>query len=135
MVDYSQLKVASYRHFDVYLHENQRYLGRVFILLKEGCGDFLDLNPEQREEFFLIGNKVKAALTSLFQPKLFNYAALSNTSPQMHVHVIPRYQGPREFGGILFLDERFGKNYSPCDPFELQQEVLFQIRDIVASKL
>jgi len=32
-----------------------------------------------RDEFFLIGEEVKAALKTLFQPDKMNYAALSNT--------------------------------------------------------
>ena len=54
-VDYNQLKIKSYKHWDVYLHENQCYIGRVFILLKsdQGIDDFLAIEGELRDESFL----------------------------------------------------------------------------------
>lgn len=77
MVDYDQLKIKTYKHWDVYLHENQCYLGRVFVQLKDNKGveDFLDIDGEVREEFFLIGSKIKSALKILFQPDKMNYVS------------------------------------------------------------
>jgi len=106
-MDYEQLKIKSYNHWDLYLHENQCYLGRVFVLLKdEDIEDFLAIEGETRDEFFQIGEDVKKALKDLFQPDKMNYAALSNTSPVIHVHIIPRYQVAREFAEVVFKDDR-----------------------------
>jgi hypothetical protein len=33
-IDYEQLKIKSYTHWDLYLHENQCYLGRTFAMYK-----------------------------------------------------------------------------------------------------
>ena len=51
-MDYEQLKIKSYKHWDLYLHENQCYLGRVFVLLKneERVEDFLAIDGEARDE-------------------------------------------------------------------------------------
>ena len=136
-MDYEQLKIKSYKHWALYLHENQCYLGRVFVLLKdENIEDFLAIEGETREEFFQIGEDVKKALRILFQPDKMNYAALSNTSPVIHVHIIPRYKELREFSGIVFKDERWGKNYAPYDrTFASEESVLFQIRDALRENL
>lgn len=137
-IDYTQLKVKSYKHWDLFLHENQCYLGRVFVLLKndEGVEDFLSIEGETREEFFAIGEKVKTALKSLFQPDKMNYAALSNTSPAIHVHIVPRYQTPRTFQEIIFADKRWGQNYAPYDrEFNIDPSTLFAIRDALKEHL
>lgn len=137
-IDYEQLKIKSYEHWDVYLHENQCYLGRVFVLLKddEGVEDFLSIEGDVREEFFLIGEEVKAALKILFRPDKMNYSAMSNVSDKIHVHLVPRYKDVREFGGVVFQDQRWGKNYAPYDrSFVLDQSILFQIRDAVKAQL
>lgn len=137
-VDYELLKIKSYKHWDLYLHENQCYLGRVFVLLKNEAGveDFLAIEGEARDEFFQIGVDVKAGLKTLFQPDKMNYAALSNTSPAIHVHIVPRYQDAREFAGVVFKDTRWGSNYAPYDrSFELEESVLFQIRDALKGQL
>lgn len=100
-MDYEKLKIKSFKYWDLFLHENQCYLGRVFMLLKDesGVNDFLDIKGEVRDEFFLIGDLVKKAFKKLFNPDKMNYAALSNTSPQIHVHIVPRYKEPRELNG------------------------------------
>ena len=137
-MDYEKLKIKSYTHWDVYLHENQCYLGRVFLLLKEdqSVEDFLAIEGKIRDEFFLIGRQVKAVLKALFQPNKMNYAALSNVSEKIHVHFIPRYKTAREFCGILFTDQRWGQNYAPYErSFMLDEEVLFKIRDALKQNL
>ncbi len=137
-MDYEQLKIKSYKYWDVYLHENQCYLGRVFVLLREDAGveDFLSIQGEIREEFFQIGEEIKTALKTLFQPDKMNYAALSNTSPKIHVHIIPRYSDSRDFCGVIFQDTRWGKNYAPYDKsFKLEEKTLFEIRDALKETM
>ncbi len=137
-MDDELLKIKSYKHWGLYLHENQCYLGRVFLLLEseEEAEDFLDIEGETREEFFQIGEEVKQTLKTLFQPDKMNYAALSNVSPKIHVHIVPRYKVPRKFGGVEFKDARWGQNYAPYDrSFSLDESVLFQIRDAIGKTL
>ena len=137
-MDYEQLKIKSYSHWDVYLHENQCYIGRVFALLREDSGvdDLMSVDGEVREEFFLIGKEIKNALHILFQPDKMNYAALSNTSPRIHVHIVPRYKEERIFSGVVFKDARWGKNYAPYDRlFVVDEPVLFAIRDALKETL
>jgi diadenosine tetraphosphate (Ap4A) HIT family hydrolase len=137
-MDYEKLKIKSFKYWDLYLHENQCYLGRTFVQLKDESGieDFLDIKGEVREEFFQIGQSVKKALKNLFKPDKMNYAALSNKSPVIHMHIIPRYKDAREFGGITFKDTRWGQNYAPYDrSFVLDEAILFKIRDALRAQL
>lgn len=96
-MDYNLLKIKSYKHWEVYLHENQCYIGRVFVQLKDGenVEDFLAIDGEVRDEFFLIGEEIKTALKNLFKPDKMNYAALSNVSEKIHVHFVPRQKNPK----------------------------------------
>jgi diadenosine tetraphosphate (Ap4A) HIT family hydrolase len=65
-----------------------------------------------------------------------NYAALSNTSPAIHVHIVPRYKETREFAGTIFNDNRWGKNYAPYDrSFVLEESILFKVRDVIKNEL
>lgn len=137
-MDYEKLKIKSYKYWDLYLHENQCYLGRTFVQLKDESGieDFMDIKGEVREEFFQIGQHVKQALKTLFKPDKMNYAALSNTSPVIHVHIIPRYKDTREFNGITFKDTRWEQNYAPYDrSFVVEESTLFEIRDALKGQL
>lgn len=141
-MDYDQLKIKSYKYWDIYLHENQCYLGRVFVLLRDNSlgdievDDFLGIEGEIRDEFFLIGKEIKKVLKTLFNPDKMNYAALSNVYEKIHIHFVPRYKEPREFNGVAFHDQRWGKNYAPYDrSFELEEAILFKIRDTWVSSL
>ena len=137
-MNYDQFKIKSYKYWDVYLHENQNYLGRVVLLLKEGIDaeDFLAVDGEARDEFFQIGEQLKKALKTLFKPDKMNYAALSNTWEKIHVHFVPRYKSSREFNGMVFHDLRWGKNYAPYDKsFLLEETMLFKIRDSLKEQL
>lgn len=137
-MNYDLLKIKSYTYWDLYLHENQCYLGRTFVQLKDEhtVNDFMAITGQTRDEFFAIGQSVKAALTRLFQPDKMNYAALSNVSPTIHVHIIPRYKESRTFNGIVFCDQRWGKNYAPYDrEFVLDESTLFKIKDTIKADL
>jgi diadenosine tetraphosphate (Ap4A) HIT family hydrolase len=137
-MDYQQLKIKSYDHWDLYLHENQCYLGRTFLLLRNPgpVEDFLDIEGEVRDEFFFAGGQIKKVLKTLFKPNKMNYAALSNVSPDIHVHIVPRYKESRTFAGVVFTDTRWGKNYAPYDrSFVVEEEVLFKIRDVLDEQL
>lgn len=113
---YEKFKIEEYEHWSVYLFENQSYLGRCYIWShRRGLVDFMDTNEMERAEFFRIGTELKKALHELFQPNLFNWASLGNISNQCHIHVVPRYQTPRQFKGEKFIDHQWGKNWSPYD--------------------
>ena len=137
-MNYDQLKIKSYTHWDLFLHDNQCYLGRMFLFLKEdkNVTDFFDICGEVREEFFLAGHQIKTALNALFKPDKVNYAALSNVSPKIHVHFIPRYREERVFNTVSFKDLRWGKNYAPYDcTFILEESTIFEIRDAIQHEL
>lgn len=136
-VDYERFRIRDYRHWTVYLHENQYFLGRVYIWSKRpGLIDVMDTASSEWEELQIIGNEVKSGLTRIFAPDLFNWASLGNLSRQCHLHVIPRYETPRVFSGVTFTDGRWGKNYAPYDyDFKVDEQTLFEIRDAIAAKL
>jgi diadenosine tetraphosphate (Ap4A) HIT family hydrolase len=49
------------------------------------------------------------AVDRLFRPDQFNFAFLMNLDAQVHLHVIPRYAGPRHWRGREFTDAQWGR--------------------------
>ena len=137
MGGYEYLLIKNFDHWFVQLHEKQCYLGRLIIAAKrEDDVDFFEMSPDEREEFFDLGRKVKKALSDLFQPDRLNYANLQNIWNHLHVHVIPRYASSRTFDGIVFQDQRWGKNYAPYDSeFKVPESTQFKIRDSLKERL
>lgn len=136
-MDYESLKIKEYQHWTLFLHSNQYYLGRMYAWAKRNnLVDLMEMNAQEKSDLFLVGNEMKQALTSLFKPDMMNYAALGNISNHLHMHFIPRYKSEREFEGIRFKDERWGKNYAPYDyGFKISELGLIKIRNAIKEKV
>jgi diadenosine tetraphosphate (Ap4A) HIT family hydrolase len=137
MLTYEDLIILKGTYWTVFLHgQSPYYLGRMYIWLKRDVVDLMDISREERDELFVIGQKLKEALAKLSHPDLFNYAALGNESPHVHVHLVPRYAGAREFDGITFSDDQWGSNYVPFDrQFSVPDETLIKLRDTIRDLL
>ncbi len=123
------IKLAEFKHWIIYLHPNQCYLGRCYLwATRSDAFDFMEMTDEEWAEFRKIGQSLKQAISKLFAPDMFNYAALGNVGRHLHVHFIPRYETTRSFQNITFVDERWGNNYAPYDKnFDIAAEVLQSI--------
>jgi len=54
--------------------------------------ELIDLSPQQQAELLREIDVASRLLQSVFKPHKLNIAALGNLVPQLHVHVIARYQ-------------------------------------------
>jgi diadenosine tetraphosphate (Ap4A) HIT family hydrolase len=123
--------VGDFPLWGVFAHDQQSYLGRTYIaLVREGDVDpVVDTTPEEREQLHIIKVGLHAVLAELYHPDRLNYAILGNEWPHLHEHVIPRYQTPREVGGVTFIDHNWGKNYTPYDEgFQIPEAVFDKIK-------
>ncbi len=126
--------IREYRFWTLMINEDQRYLGRCVIwLVREGAlQDKCDLTTEEREEFWRIELHTRNALRALWKPDLFSYMWQGNLIAQHgghgHEHIVPRYKYPRLFQGVEFVDQRWGKNSAPAEPFIVDADLLHRIR-------
>jgi len=129
MKDYSKNIIKEYEYWTLYVHENQSYLGRCYLWCKrENALDLTDATEEEQNELFKILPQIKSALEKAFQTDWFNYAFLGNEDRHLHGHIIPRYEFTREFAGIIFTDDRWGKNYLTNKDFITPPDVLESVR-------
>ena len=137
MDDFEKYLLTESEHWKVFLWQNQVYLGRSFVWAKRmGVIDFLEITGPERDGFFSTSRLVKKAMIELFHPDLFNYVSLGNIANHLHIHIIPRYEGTREFDGLTFIDNKWGQNYAPYNyEFKIPDKTLFKIRDIMRQKL
>jgi diadenosine tetraphosphate (Ap4A) HIT family hydrolase len=133
---WKELDIKEYEHWRVGLHSNQVYLGRSVVVLKRHEEDFFDTTQEEQKEFLEIGKQMRDALREAFDPDLLNYSTLGNEVRHVHWHLVPRYERPVEFDGMIFEDKMRGKNWTPYDKgFLLPKKNLFDIRDQIKSAL
>lgn len=100
--------IARYERWRLQLSKQQGYLGWLLVVLSRHAEDGADLTPEEVVELWEIVRAARGALARLFAPDHFNYAILGNVVRHVHLHLMPRYESPREFAGRTFRDEHWG---------------------------
>ncbi len=77
--------VRAYRHWAVYVHSNQGYLGRCLVWCKrEDALDLSEASPDEQRELFAILRALRAAAVNAFGADLVNYAFLGNETRHLH---------------------------------------------------
>jgi diadenosine tetraphosphate (Ap4A) HIT family hydrolase len=136
MADFSKNLVKRYRYWEIYVHENQGYLGRCVIWCKRPDAlDLADATSEEQGELFVVLNSIREAARKVFQPDWFNYSFLGNETRHLHGHFIPRYEKPKKFLGTTFEDKLYGHNYKTDHSFQTSSELLATVRDKLKSAL
>ena len=128
--DFLKNLVKKCKYWDIYVHENQGYLGRCVIWCKrEDALDLADTTSEEQKELFLILRYLREALKKVFQPDWFNYSFLGNETRHLHAHLVPRYAKPKTFMNIVFEDKLYGHNYKTDHNFKTSAELLNEVQD------
>lgn len=134
--DYSHLIINEYKYWTIYINENQGFLGRCIIWCKrKDALDLTDATPEEREELFVVLDKLKVAVSTLYSPDILNYAFLGNITYHLHGHFIPRYKTEREVDGVKFYDKLYGQNYRTDNSFVTSSKVLKTIQNDIKNTL
>lgn len=136
-LDYQELKILDYSNWIVFLHQNQCYLGHIYIWAKrDNFTSFCDQTPEELDELCNICGQVEKALKKLFGARV-NWAWFTDEVKHGRFHGIPRYDSrKRLFDGIIFIDKNPDGNYSPYGKnFKVPKKTLFKIRDLIREEL
>lgn len=88
----------------LYVFKEQSNKGRVILAAKRHVGDITEMTDEERNGFFSDMNKVATALHKLYHPDKINFGAYGDTSGHCHFHLVPKYKGSEEFGGIFQMN-------------------------------
>lgn len=88
----------------VLLMNDSQYPWLILVPRRENVAELFQLGDIDRQQLLAETSSVAAALAGHFRADKMNVAALGNVVPQLHVHVIARYQGdaawPRPVWGV-----------------------------------
>ncbi len=101
---YPATLIRDYRHWVVLLRPAQPTLGSLVLAAKSDATAFGDLPAEAHAELATITKEIETALSGAVSYQKLNYLMLMMVDPHVHFHVIPRYEGEREWGGISVTD-------------------------------
>lgn len=84
--------LASFALCDLRLMDDANYPWLILVPRLPAARDVHDLDREQRHQLVDEIETASVLLRDVFQPHKINVAALGNLVPQLHVHVIARYE-------------------------------------------
>lgn len=101
---YPATLVKEFEHWIVLLRPAQPTLGSLVLAAKGEATAFGDLPGAAHAELKQVTAAIEAALGDFIGYARLNYLMLMMVDPHVHFHVIPRYEGAREFAGTTFRD-------------------------------
>jgi len=101
---YPATLVREYEHWLVLLRPAQPTLGSLVLAAKSDVTAFGQLPAEAFGEQALAISTIERSLAAFSSYEKINYLMLMMVDPNVHFHVIPRYQGSRTWEGKAFVD-------------------------------
>ncbi len=101
---YPRTLVKEFGHWVVLARPAQPTLGSLVLAAKSDATAFGDLPAEAHAELKAATAAIESALGAAVGYARLNYLMLMMVDPHVHFHVIPRYEGAREWNGREFVD-------------------------------
>ena len=106
----------------LYIFKEQSKPGRVILAYHDHVSEMVDISEEERNSFFADVAKVSKALHKLFNPDKVNYGMYGDTGCHLHMHLVPKYNGGDEWGGVFQMNP--DKVYLTDEEYESMAEKL-----------
>ncbi|EIZ79151.1 histidine triad (HIT) protein [Novosphingobium sp. Rr 2-17] len=94
---FPQTLVAEFAHWVVLARPAQPTLGALVLVAKSEATAFGDLPAQAHAELKQVTAAIESALGAAVDYARLNYLMLMMVDPHVHFHVIPRYEGAREW--------------------------------------
>ena len=101
---YPESLIKEYDHWVVLLRPVQATLGALILACKDEASAFAEIPPAAFTELGTAVADLERALHSTFSYRKLNYLMLMMVDPDVHFHVLPRYDTDQSFEGHTFTD-------------------------------
>ncbi|MDR1745429.1 MAG: HIT family protein [Planctomycetota bacterium] len=110
------LEVARLSVSTLYFFREQTHPGRCIVAHDRHVSEFVDLPDDERNAFFADVDRAAKVLHSIYRPGKINYGAYGDTVRHLHFHLVPKYEGGPEWGGIFVMNPQ--KTYLTDDGYK-----------------
>jgi diadenosine tetraphosphate (Ap4A) HIT family hydrolase len=86
------------------LFKEQSKPGRCIVAYKDHVSEIVDISDEERNAFFADVTRAARAIHAAFSPDKVNYGAYGDTGCHLHMHLVPKYKGGDEWGGVFQMN-------------------------------
>ena len=97
-------RIAETEHWEVLLRPQQCTLGALVLACKQPVTAFGKVNAAGHADLGLAVTAVEAMLGTAIGYEKINYLMLMMVDPDVHFHVVPRYQGQKIFHDLSISD-------------------------------
>ena len=101
---YPRTLVAETEHWLVLVRPQQPTFGALVLVCKEEATAFSDLSPAAFTDMKAAVDGIEALLRHTVAYERINYLMLMMVDPDVHFHVLPRYEGERLYEGQTYKD-------------------------------
>jgi diadenosine tetraphosphate (Ap4A) HIT family hydrolase len=101
---YPRTLVAETEHWLVLVRPQQPTYGALVLVCKQDAQAFSDVSPAGFADLQRAIGGIEALLRHTVAYERINYLMLMMVDPDVHFHVLPRYEGEREYAGRAFVD-------------------------------
>ena len=101
---YPDTLIREYRCWAVLLRPDQVTASNLVLVCTLDVGRFSDVPLDAFSELGKVVGDIENTIARLLHYDKINYLMLMMVDKQVHFHVLPRYSGPRIFGGVNFID-------------------------------
>ena len=109
LLDKFGIKICDLEVSQLILFKEQSKPGRVIVAYKDHVSELVSISAEERRLFIEDVAKAANALHKAFKPNKVNYGAYGDTGCHLHMHLVPKYEGGDEWGGVFQMNP--GKVY------------------------
>ena len=99
-----ELLVAESSHWTWSVRPAQATLGAGVIALKRPALRLSEVTAEEMADLASLVREVEGRVARCFRHQIMNYLMLMMVDHHVHYHALPRYEGPREFAGLTWID-------------------------------
>lgn len=100
------IKICDLGVSQLILFKEQSHPGRCIVAYKDHVSEIVNLTDEERNAFFADVNRAANAIHKAFHPEKVNYGAYGDTGCHLHFHLVPKYQGEFEWGGVFAMNPK-----------------------------
>ena len=86
------------------LFKEQSHPGRCIVAYKDHVSELVDISEEDRNAFFADVARAAKAIHKVFRPSKVNYGAYGDGGCHLHFHLVPKYEGQFEWGGVFQMN-------------------------------
>ncbi|HEY5721496.1 MAG TPA: HIT family protein [Allosphingosinicella sp.] len=131
---YPNSLVVEYEHWAVLVRPDQPTLGSLVLASTSEARAFSELPPEAFAQLRTAVSDIEAMLAAAVRYEKINYLMLMMVDPHVHWHVIPRYEGSREHGGLSIADSGWPKLPDLGEAVKLDDAQVAALRDWLRSE-